>query len=77
MENLALAVFLLLEEVLSRNSVFNNFEVAYSFENIGSKIMHLNARIYQKPGDAQMILLSIEAVRGKGGLYDEDLVNLS
>ncbi len=77
MENLALAVFLLLEEVLPRNSVFNDFEVAYSFENIDSKIMYLNARIYQKPGDAQMILLSIEAVRGKGGLYDEDLVNLS
>ncbi len=40
--------------------------------------MHLNARrIHQKPSDARMILLATEAVRGKGGPYDEDIVNLS
>jgi transcriptional regulator with GAF, ATPase, and Fis domain len=53
----------LLEDVLPRNSVFNDFEVEHSFENIGSKIMHLNARrIYQKSRDAQLILLAIEDV---------------
>ncbi|MFO7990512.1 MAG: sigma 54-interacting transcriptional regulator [Desulfotignum sp.] len=53
----------LLEEVLPRNSVFNDFEVEHSFENIGPKIMHLNARrIYQKSRDAQLILLAIEDV---------------
>jgi hypothetical protein len=37
-----------------------------------------NARkIHQKPSDAQQILLTIEAVRGKGVSYDEDIVNLS
>jgi chemotaxis protein methyltransferase CheR len=53
----------LLEEVLPQNSVFNDFEVEHSFENIGPKIMHLNARrIYQKSRDAQLILLAIEDV---------------
>ncbi len=53
----------LLEEVLPRNFAFNDFEVAHSFEDIGPKIMHLNARrIHQKPSDAQMILLAIEDV---------------
>ena len=53
----------LLEEVLPRNAVFNDFEVAHSFEDIGPKIMHLNARrIYQKFSDAQLILLAIEDV---------------
>ncbi len=53
----------LLEEVLPQNSVFNDFEVEHSFEDIGPKIMHLNARrIYQKPSDSQLILLAIEDV---------------
>ncbi len=53
----------LLEEVLPRNSAFNDFEVEHSFENIGPKIMHLNARkIYLKSTDAQLILLAIEDV---------------
>jgi transcriptional regulator with GAF, ATPase, and Fis domain len=53
----------LLEEVLPRNSVFNDFEVEHSFEDIGLKIMHLNARkIDQKAGDSQLILLAIEDV---------------
>jgi transcriptional regulator with GAF, ATPase, and Fis domain len=53
----------LLEEVLPRNSVFNDFEVEHSFQDIGLKIMHLNARkIDQKSGDAQLILLAIEDV---------------
>ena len=34
----------LLEDILPRNSVFNDFEVEHNFETIGRKIMHLNAR---------------------------------
>jgi hypothetical protein len=34
----------LLEEVLPQNSAFHDFEVEHSFEDIGPKIMHLNAR---------------------------------
>ncbi|EMS80355.1 sigma-54 interaction domain-containing protein [Desulfotignum phosphitoxidans] len=53
----------LLEEVLPQNCVFNDFEVAHSFEKIGPKIMHLNARkINLKSIDAQLILLAIEDV---------------
>jgi chemotaxis protein methyltransferase CheR len=53
----------LLEEVLPRNCVFNDFEVEHAFENIGPKIMHLNARkINLKSIDAQLILLAIEDV---------------
>jgi transcriptional regulator with GAF, ATPase, and Fis domain len=53
----------LLEKVLPRNSVFNDFEVEHSFDKIGPKIMHLNARrIYLKSIDAQLILLAIEDV---------------
>ncbi len=53
----------LLEEVLPQNSVFNDFEVEHSFESIGQKIMHLNARkIYPQASHAQLILLAIEDV---------------
>ncbi len=53
----------LLEDVLPQNCVFNDFEVEHSFENIGPKIMHLNARkINLKSIDAQLILLAIEDV---------------
>ena len=53
----------LLEEILPRNSTFNDFEVEHNFETIGGKIMHLNARrIYRESKQTQMILLSIEDV---------------
>jgi transcriptional regulator with GAF, ATPase, and Fis domain len=53
----------LLEEILPQNAIFNNFEVEHSFDIIGPKIMHLNARkIYQKSRHAQLILLAIEDV---------------
>jgi transcriptional regulator with GAF, ATPase, and Fis domain len=53
----------LLEEILPRNTVFNDFEVAHTFETIGRKIMHLNARrIYQEPNQTQLIMLAIEDV---------------
>jgi len=51
----------LLEDVLPRNSVFNDFEVEHEFQSIGRKKMVLNARkiILQEPG-SQLILLAIE-----------------
>jgi len=53
----------LLEEILSLNSVFNDFEVEHVFESIGPKIMHLNARrIYQEVNHSQLILFAIEDV---------------
>jgi PAS domain-containing protein len=35
----------LLEEILPQNSVFDDLEVEHSFETIGRKVMHLNARM--------------------------------
>jgi len=53
----------LLEDILPENSVFNDFEVEHTFETIGLKIMHLNARrIYGKSKQTQLILLAIEDV---------------
>jgi PAS domain S-box-containing protein len=51
----------LLEEILPQNSVFDDLEVEHTFETIGRKVMHLNARrIYQKTGQPELILLAIE-----------------
>jgi transcriptional regulator with GAF, ATPase, and Fis domain len=53
----------LLEEILPQNAVFNNLEVEHTFETIGRKVMHLNARrISQKAGQPELILLAIEDV---------------
>ena len=53
----------LLEDILSENSEFNDFEVENNFETIGRKIMHLNARrIYKESSQTQLILLAIEDV---------------
>jgi transcriptional regulator with GAF, ATPase, and Fis domain len=53
----------LLEDILPQNSSFNDFEVEHTFENIGQKIMHLNARrIYREFNHTQLILLAIEDV---------------
>jgi len=53
----------LLEEVLPQNTDFHDFEVEHDFENIGRKIMHLNARrIYDQGDQTQLILLAIEDV---------------
>jgi transcriptional regulator with GAF, ATPase, and Fis domain len=53
----------LLEDILPRNTVFNDYEVEHTFENIGRKIMHLNARrIYKEANQTDLILLAIEDV---------------
>ena len=50
----------LLEDILPQNSQFHDFEVEHTFETIGRKIMHLNARrIYREPDQTQLILLAI------------------
>ena len=53
----------LLEEILPDNTVFDDHEVEHTFETIGRKIMHLNARRISTPTDqTQLILLAIEDV---------------
>ena len=53
----------LMEEILPKNTSFDDFEVEHSFETIGYKAMLLNARrIYQKENRTRMILLAIEDI---------------
>jgi PAS domain S-box-containing protein len=53
----------LLEEILPNQDAFDGYEVAHYFQNIGHKIMLLNARqIYRKDIGVKMILLAIEDI---------------
>jgi len=53
----------MLEEVLPEKEAFDDFEVTHDFQDIGHKIMLLNARrIYRKDIGAKMILLAIEDI---------------
>lgn len=53
----------MLEETLPKEEAFDDFEVAHNFQEIGNKIMLLNARqIYRKDIGAKMILLAIEDI---------------
>jgi len=68
----------LLEDILPQNTSFHDFEVEHTFETIGAKIMHLNARrIYGQGSQADMILLAIEDVteREYYKRHLEELVN--
>jgi len=57
----------LLEEVLPKKKVFNDFEVSHDFPNIGLKTMLLNAR---RIDHAQLILLAIEDITEQKQLED-------
>ena len=53
----------LLEEILPEKQAFDDFEVAHDFQDIGHKVMLLNARqVYREDIDARMILLAIEDI---------------
>jgi PAS domain S-box-containing protein len=53
----------LLEEILSENIVFDDFEVEHDFETVGRRTMILNARrIYREANKTQLILLAVEDV---------------
>ena len=49
----------LLEELLPQNTVFNDYEVTHTFEQVGPRTMLLNAR---RLDDVQLILLAIEDI---------------
>lgn len=53
---------ILLEEILPRNSFFNDFEVTHDFPHIGRRTMMLNARRLEVDNGSSMILLAIEDV---------------
>ncbi|MDD5169359.1 MAG: PAS domain S-box protein, partial [Syntrophales bacterium] len=61
----------LLEEILPEKEVFDDFEVAHTFQDIGHKVMLLNARqIYRKTIGTKMILLAIEDITEHKRLED-------
>ncbi len=61
----------LLEEILPEKETFDDFEVSHNFEDIGHKIMLLNARqIYRKYIGTKMILLAIEDITERKQLED-------
>jgi PAS domain S-box-containing protein len=61
----------LLEEVLPEKEAFDDFEVAHNFQDIGHKVMLLNARrIYRKDIGTKMILLAIEDITEHKRLED-------
>ncbi len=74
----------LLENILPENSVYNDFEVEHTFQSIGSKVMHLNARwIFREESESNLIFLSISDVtdreyykRGLEGLVQERMREL-
>jgi len=53
----------LLEDILTRNTIFEDFEVDHNFQTIGPRTILLNARpVYGEANKTQMILLAIEDI---------------
>jgi len=52
----------LLEEIVPRDSAFDDFEVEHDFEHIGRKTMLLNARRLPPKGNHELVLLAIEDI---------------
>jgi PAS domain S-box-containing protein len=62
----------LLEEVMSGNSSFDDFEVEHDFKGVGRKIMLLNARrLHQPDGPGNWIVLAMEDVTERRRLEAE------
>ncbi|MHB1417721.1 MAG: histidine kinase dimerization/phospho-acceptor domain-containing protein, partial [Chloroflexota bacterium] len=69
----------LLEQVLTKDTSFNDFEVTHNFPGIGPKAMLLNARrLLLEGGRQQLILLAIEDVteRKRAAEFREDYLSL-
>jgi len=64
----------LLENILPKNTVFQDFEVEHEFERIGRKTMLLNGRrIYRETNKTLMILLAIEDITERKRAEEEIL----
>jgi len=63
----------LLEDIFSKNSYFENFEVVHVFPGMGEKVMLLNAnRIIQKTHGEKLILLAIQDVTERSVLQRKE-----
>ena len=52
----------LLEDVVTTNSVFNDFELEHDFPSIGQRVMLLNARKLRQGSHAELVVLAMEDV---------------
>ncbi|MFV5701278.1 CheR family methyltransferase [Flavobacterium sp. XS2P12] len=67
-----------LNDILSKNTSFENFEVTHTFSGIGEKIMLLNAHlIIQKTNSEPLILLAIEDITDRSRYYLKEKYSLS
>ncbi|MFV8373289.1 CheR family methyltransferase [Flavobacterium sp. LB2P6] len=67
-----------LNEIISKNNSFENFEVTHTFSAIGEKIMLLNAHlIIQKTNKEQLVLLAIEDITDRSRYYLKEKYSLS
>jgi two-component system CheB/CheR fusion protein len=69
-----------LNDIISKNKSFENFEVTHTFQGIGEKVMLLNAHlIVQKTNSEQLILLAIEDIteRTETSRYARSLIEAS
>ena len=67
-----------LNDIFSKNSSFENFEVTHTFSGIGERIMLLNAHlIIQKTNSEQLILLAIEDITDRSRYYLKEKYSLS
>jgi PAS domain-containing protein len=63
---------ILLEDILPKNTFFEDFKVEYTFPRIGYRIMMLNARtIYTRPNEKPVMLLAMEDMTKQKQLEDQ------
>ncbi len=63
----------LLNDILFKKIDFKNLEITHAFPGLGERIMLLNAhRIIQKTHREQLILLAIEDITERAGLYQKE-----
>jgi len=66
----------LLEQILPKNTKFDDFRIEHDFETIGRRTMLLNARrIYRKVNNTEMILLAIEDITERKRLEEQLLTS--
>lgn len=66
------AVRTLLEEVLPKNTSFDNYEVTHDFESLGKKVMLVNGRrIDREHNHTQFVLLAFEDITERRRAEDE------
>jgi len=66
----------LLEQILPKNTKFDDFKIEHDFETIGRRTMLLNARrIYRKVNNTQMILLAVEDITERKKLEEQLLTS--